>query len=613
MVCRFAGMNHPYSVLPLTPQRISLDVLRDKYLWGTEQGVQAVFSRVARALASVEQPALRALWEGRFLRHLQRGAIGAGRIMSAAGTGREATCASCFVLPVGDALQCTDEQGLPGLDQALQEAGHTLRMGGGVGLDFSRVRPQGVDRPGPCGYIDAFEASCAGMSRIGDRRGAQMAVLRIDHPDVLDFIEAKSSPGRWAHFNLSIGVTDAFMDVLLHGPEGTPWDLVHQTEPGPSQQDAGSGRRGDGQWVYRRLPARLLWDRIMRAAYGQAEPGVLFLDRIQADNNLRALETLCATNPCGEQPLPPYGSCVLGPFILPRFVRHPFNRGGPAAFDFKAFGACVGLQVRALDNVLDLTRWPLPQQHREAQTKRRIGLGLTGLGDALVLLGLRYDGPPGRAMAARIARTLRDAAYSASIDLAAERGAFPLLDVAAYLADGTFASRLPASLQSRIRRQGIRNSHLLSIAPAGTVSLAFADNVSNGIEPAYAWTCSRHVRRPDGSLVAYAVEDHAWRLYAAGGGDVRSCPQAFVTALEMSPQAHVAMMQAVQPFIDAAISKTVNVPADLPYEAFKGLYLEAWLAGLKGLSAYRPNAVRGQVLQCSADLPAACSGFTPSA
>jgi len=587
--------------VPARPQSISEDVLREKYLKAGEASVEDLFDRVARALASVETPELRAEFEVRFRRNLEAGAIGAGRIMSAAGSGIQATLINCFVQPVGDCIQGQDEGGYPGIYEALREAAETMRRGGGVGYDFSRIRPKGAQvkgtastASGPCSYINVFDQSCATVESAGARRGAQMGVLRIDHPDVLEFITAKRTPGRWNNFNVSVAVSDAFMQAV---DQDLPWQLVHPAHPGETLCAQGAQKRADGQWVYRELPARELWDTIMRSAYDFAEPGILFLDQIQRDNNLRAIEVISATNPCGEQPLPPYGCCDLGPIILTRFVQHPFGHGGEPGFDFARFAEAAALQVRALDNVLELTHWPLPQQQREAQDKRRIGVGFTGLGDTLVLLGLRYDAAEGRAMARRIAEAMRDAAYTASVALAREKGAFPRFDADSYLAPGTFASRLPAALQAAIRAHGIRNSHLLSIAPTGTVSLAFADNASNGIEPAFSWTYTRKKREADGSRSEYEVQDHAYRVFRALFGPDAPLPPAFVGALEMGAADHIAMMEAVQPCIDTAISKTVNVAADYPYEDFKGLYLKAWQAGLKGLATYRPNSILGAVLE----------------
>ena len=593
-------------------QPISHDVLKEKYLKPGESGLEDVYRRVARALASVEPEGEREKHEALFLENLHAGAIGAGRIMSAAGTAIQATLINCFVQPVGDCIQGVDEDGFPGIYEALREAAETMRRGGGVGYDFSRIRPRNAEvkgtasmASGPCSYINVFDQSCSTVESAGARRGAQMGVLRIDHPDVHEFITAKRTPGRWNNFNVSVGMSDAFMQALN---DDQPWELVHKARPGAALMAKGAFQRADGLWVYETVVARELWDTVMKSAYDFAEPGILFLDNINTDNNLRYCEAIAATNPCGEQPLPPYGCCDLGPVILTRFVRHPFGFGGEPSFDFEAFESSVATQVRALDNVLEVTFWPLPQQQAESSAKRRIGVGFTGLGNALTMLRLRYDEKEGRDMAARIAERMRDAAYAASVALAEEKGAFPKFDAEGYLAPGTFASRLPAELQQAIRAKGIRNSHLLSIAPTGTVSLAFADNASNGIEPAFSWMYKRKKRESDGSTTEYAVEDHAWRLYRELGGDVDKLPGYFVSALDMSATSHIAMMQAVQPFIDTAISKTVNVPADYAYNDFKSLYHQAWRAGLKGLATYRPNAILGSVLEVHASpeaMPAA--------
>jgi ribonucleoside-diphosphate reductase alpha chain len=986
--------DHVPSALAVQP--ITRDVLQEKYLKPGESDVEDLFLRVATALASVEAEAAREHWQAQFLANLRAGAIGAGRIMSAAGTALEATLINCFVQPVGDCIQGTDNEGYPGIYEALREAAETMRRGGGVGYDFSRIRPHGAEvkataslASGPCSYINVFDHSCATVESAGARRGAQMGVLRIDHPDVIEFITAKRKPGRWSNFNVSVAVPHAFMQALEAGAD---WDLVHQARPGEALIAQGARQRADGQWVYRSLPARELWDTVMRSAYDFAEPGILFPDTINRDNNLRYCEKIAATNPCvtadtwvlttdgpqqvadlvgrtfdavvegkayrvesacffktghkpvlalctreghgvrltgdhpvrrvarktryvietewapaaqlrpgdeivlhdhralggwegrgteaegyllgllvgdgtlnsdkavisvwapelrqvaqgvpsfaatgaggivqaaeaatatlthradfggfqrpvagrgearmasaavrhlahemgmrpghktltaemekassafavgllrglfdtdgsvqgstekgvsvrlaqselallqavqrmllrlgivatlyanrrpalervlpdgrggskayptqaqhelvisgdnlrvyaerigfadtdkaarleqalasysrafnrerftatvasitdagcedvfdvtvadvhafdangmvlhncGEQPLPPYGCCDLGPIILTRFVQQPFGFSGKPRFDFQAFTTSVALQVRALDNVLDLTYWPLEQQQAEAAAKRRIGVGFTGMGDTLAMLCLRYDEAAGRDLAVQIARCMRDAAYGASIALAREKGAFPAFDAERYLEDGTFASRLDPPLKQAIREHGIRNSHLLSIAPTGTVSLAFADNASNGIEPAFSWTYRRRKREADGSTLEYDVEDHAWRLYRALGGDVATLPPYFVSAMQMDAAAHIAMMEAVQPYIDTAISKTVNVAAEYPYDEFKELYREAWRAGLKGLATYRPNDIVGAVLQVDAPAAKPAQAAAPS-
>jgi ribonucleoside-diphosphate reductase alpha chain len=595
----------------LAPQQFSIDVMLEKYAKGDETRVEDIYLRVARGVARAEPEATRAKIEAEFVDNFKRGALGAGRIMSAAGAGIDATLINCFVQPVGDAIQSVDSNGLPGIYVALLQAAETMRRGGGVGYNFSAIRPRGARvhstgsaASGPCSYMDVFDASCRTVESAGARRGAQMGILDCTHPDLLEFIAAKHTKGRWNNFNVSVAVTDEFMQAVA---DDAAWQLVHKAEPSPSQRAAEDmHQRDDGLWVYREVQAREVWNTIMRSTYDVAEPGVVFMSRMNGDNNLRAVEAIRATNPCGEQPLPAYGCCNLGPLNLTRFVREPFAqmRGGVPSFDWDGLARTTRTQVRFLDDVLDVTLWPLEEQAREAAAKRRIGVGFTGLGDTLVMLGLRYDAEAGREFAMRVARLMRDEAYRASVELARERGKFPLFDAKHYLEEGTFASRLPDDIKSAIREHGIRNSHLLSIAPTGTVSLAFADNASNGIEPAFSWTYQRTKRMADGSRQTFAVEDHAYRLYREMGGDVNALPDYFVSALDMSAHDHMEMMAAVQPFVDTSISKTVNVPADYPFDKFQDLYFEAWRRGLKGLATYRPNETLGAVLSVTpADTP----------
>ena len=592
----FAGIEEVPFSSQLAEQEISLEVLTEKYAKGNERNVHDVRLRVACALAANEDEKQRAKWEERFLWAQENGFIPAGRINSAAGTPLAATLINCFVQPVGDSIvELVD--GRPGIYSALAEAAETMRRGGGVGYDFSSIRPQGAlvkgtqsRASGPVSYMRVFDRSCETVESAGARRGAQMGVLRCDHPDIEVFIHAKDH-GDLSNFNLSIGVSDLFMKAVEDDAEV---ELTHRAEPNADLKNTGAYQREDGLWVYRKMPARELWDQVMKSTYDHAEPGILFLDRMNRDNNLYYCEEIEATNPCAEQPLPPYGCCCLGSINLTPFVKNPFS--SEAEFDFDAFGEVIRVSVRMLDNVLDVTAWPLERQREEATNKRRVGLGFTGLGDALCMLRLRYDRLEATSMAAHISEYMRNAAYLASVELSKERGAFPLFNAERYLSGGSFASRLPADIKEEIRKHGLRNSHLLSIAPTGTISLAFADNASNGIEPPFSWTYSRKKRMADGTIKEYAVEDYAWRLYRHMGGDVDKLPEFFVTALEISAKAHKDMVAAVAPYIDTSISKTVNVPADYPYEDFQSLYLSAWKSGLKGLATYRPNSVLGSVL-----------------
>ena len=544
-------------------------MLRERYLAAGEADARDVLRRVADALAKAEQTDQQDGWADAFFAAQVAGFIPGGRINANAGLGGRATLINCFVQP------CS--LGGDGVDAAIGHALTTLALGGGVGYDFSSIAPSSTSgAPGPVETIRRFDRACGRLAESQCRRCAQMAVLRCDHPDILDFIHAKDQGGL-GNFNMSVAVTDAFMRSVLAD------ERIALTMPGRDWASASAT-----------ASARAIWREMIHSAHRYGEPGMLFVDAINRDNNLGWCEQIGATNPCGEQPLPDFGACVLGSMNLTRFVLAPFS--ARARFDWAGFGRVVGVAVRMLDNVLSLTRWPLPQHKTEARAKRRIGLGMTGLADALLMMGLEYGSEIACSWTRSVARVLRNRAYLASVKLARERGAFELLKVDEYLAPGRFASRLPIGLQRAIRRWGIRNSHLLAIAPTGSISLAFADNGANGIEPVFAWCHVRRVRMRDGSSADFDVENFAWRLYRHLGGDVGRLPPWFVTAGTLPIHAHLKMLAAVAPFVDAGISKTVNLPPDTRVDEVEKLFVDAWRLGLKGLTCFPQGSALGAVL-----------------
>jgi ribonucleoside-diphosphate reductase alpha chain len=543
-----------------------------------DQSVEDTWRRIARALASVEQDA--AGWEDRFYTALEDFKyLPAGRIVAGAGTGRSVTLFNCFVMG-------TIPDSMGGIFDNLKEAALTMQQGGGIGYDFSTIRPKGAevhgvaaDASGPLSFMDVWDAMCRTIMSAGSRRGAMMATLRCDHPDIEAFIDAKSDPARLRMFNVSVLVTDAFMAAV---EADGPWELTF------------------GGRVYRTLQARDLWNKIMRATYDYAEPGVIFIDRINSENNLSYAETIAATNPCGEQPLPPYGACLLGSINLARLVDDPFTEA--ARIDEGKLADLAALSVRMMDNVVDASRFPLEAQAQEAAAKRRIGLGVTGLADALAMIGLRYGSEAAATKSAEWMAVIANASYRASALLAQEKGAFPLYDKAAY-AEAPMIKRLSPEVQALIAEHGLRNALLTSIAPTGTISL-FAGNVSSGIEPIFANSYTRKVLQPDGTRTEEEVVDYAVAAWRAAKGDT-PLPEHFVTAQTLAPMDHVRMQAAAQPWIDSSISKTINVPADISFEDFKDVYTQAYATGCKGCTTYRPNDVTGSVLSVSesADKP----------
>lgn len=533
--------------------------------------VEDTWNRVATGLCRVESPEDQGRIKALFYDAMASfKLLPAGRILSGCGTARNVTLSNTFVMR-------TIPDSVSGIMDTIKDAAMTMQMGGGIGFDFSTLRPQGepvegLDCPaaGPLAAMDICDAVCR-MLVTGMGRGAMMATLRCDHPDIESFVMAKAQRTRLRNFNLSVMVTDRFMTALRKNED---WDLVW------------------GGRVVRQIKAADLWNRIMAQTYAAAEPGVLFIDRINAANPLNYLETISATNSCAEQPLPPNGTCPLASINLSRLVTAPFTPD--ARFDLGELRRLTGIAVRLLDNTIDASRYALADQAMQAQAQRRIGVGVTGLADAIAMLGARYGSAKAVFLVGSWMQTIQNEAYRASARLAAERGPFPMYIESKHLLQPSVRA-LDADVRAEVERHGLRNGTLTTIAPTGTISM-FAGNVSSGIEPIFSTSYLRAITTPDGTKSLERVIDYAvWRHDAIYGSEL-PLPEAFVTAAELDPSDHIRMQAAAQKWVDSGISKTVNCPEDIPFEAFKDIYLEAYASGCKGCTTYRPNAITGSVL-----------------
>jgi ribonucleoside-diphosphate reductase alpha chain len=555
-------------------QKIAQSIWEMKYRYH-ENGVAVdgslpdTWRRVAHAIAKAEAPSERKHWEQKFYQSLEGFKfLPGGRILAGAGTSHAVTLFNCFVMNIA-------EDSMTGIFDALREGALTLQQGGGIGYDFSVLRPAGtlakhtgMPASGPVSFMQIWDAMCGVLLSTGARRGAMMAVMSCDHPDIEAFIEAKADAKLLRHFNVSVMVSDAFMHAVKSNSD---WPLVFNGT------------------VYRQVRARELWDKIIRNAYDHAEPGVLFGDTINRMNNLWYCEQIRATNPCGEIPLPPYGACDLGAINLTQFVIAPFTP--QATVNWSLLEECVVTATRFLDDVIDVSKYPLPPQENMAKQTRRIGLGVTGLADLFVMLGIQYGSPASVALAREVMRKTAEVTWVTSIELAKEKGAFPL-----YQPDytqGKFVQTLDHSIQHLLALHGVRNSHHNTIAPAGTISL-LANNVSNGIEPIFEASYHRKVKQLDGSHLTYCVEDYAFNRWRESNKDM---PPAWVDISTLSPDAHLAVQGVVQPYIDNAISKTINLPVDFPFAGLADVYSKAYEMGLKGCTVFRPNPVTGSVLE----------------
>ena len=548
--------------------------LKDQNGTFLEQTVQDTWRRIAKALSEVETEPKK--WETIFYNALTDFKfLPAGRITAGSGTKRNVTLFNCFVMGV-------IPDSMSGIFDMLKEAALTMQQGGGIGYDFSTIRPKGslvkgiaADASGPVSFMDVWDSMCRTIMSAGSRRGAMMATMRCDHPDIEEFIAAKSDSQKLRMFNLSVLVTDAFMEAVKKGED---WKLIYNNK------------------VYSVIKAADLWDQIMRATYNFAEPGVIFIDRINETNNLSYCEKITATNPCGEQPLPPYGACLLGSINLAKLVEHPFDKN--AYLDVSQLEDLVSTAVRMMDNVIEVSQFPLEAQKLEAKNKRRIGLGVTGLADALLMVGLRYGSDEAVKKTEKWMKTIARSAYNASINLAEEKGAFPLFDPEKFIVSGSMI-QMDEDVKKAVNKFGIRNALLTSIAPTGTISL-YAGNVSSGIEPVFAYSYTRKVLQNDGSHVEEEVVDYAVQLWRDKFGNA-PFPDFFVSAQNLTPADHVKMQAAAQKWVDSSISKTINCPEDISFDDFKEVYIQAYDTGCKGCTTYRPNEVTGSVLSAGSE------------
>lgn len=548
--------------------------LKDQNGTFLEQTVQDTWRRIAKALSKVETEPKK--WETIFYNALTDFKfLPAGRITAGSGTKRNVTLFNCFVMGV-------IPDSMSGIFDMLKEAALTMQQGGGIGYDFSTIRPKGslvkgiaADASGPVSFMDVWDSMCRTIMSAGSRRGAMMATMRCNHPDIEEFIAAKSDSQKLRMFNLSVLVTDAFMEAVKKGED---WELIYNNK------------------VYSVIKAADLWDQIMRATYDFAEPGVIFIDRINETNNLSYCETITATNPCGEQPLPPYGACLLGSINLAKLVEHPFDKN--AYLDVYQLEDLVSTAVRMMDNVIEVSQFPLEAQKLEAKNKRRIGLGVTGLADALLMVGLRYGSDEAVKKTEKWMKTIARSAYNASINLAEEKGAFPLFDPEQFIVSGNMI-QMDEDVKKAVNKFGIRNALLTSIAPTGTISL-YAGNVSSGIEPVFAYSYTRKVLQNDGSHVEEEVVDYAVQLWRDKFGNA-PLPDFFVSAQNLTPADHVKMQAAAQKWVDSSISKTINCPEDISFDDFKEVYIQAYDTGCKGCTTYRPNEVTGSVLSAASE------------